>query len=360
MSEFTQIHLLTSYPPANLNRDDLGRPKTAEMGGAQRLRVSSQCLKRTWRMSDTFRESAELEDKFGVRTKTMGKEVYEDLVEAGVDEDDATDWAESIVKEFGKTERSKKDQPLRTLKHKQLVHFTPGEIAEINKLVDLLAEEEREPTDEELELVAEDHRAVDIGMFGRMLADTPKFNTEAAVQVAHALSVHEAAVEDDFFTAVDDLNDGSEDSGAAHMGQKEFGAGLFYLYICVDRKQLVENLQGDEELAGQAIGALLESAATVAPSGMQNSFGSRAYANYALVERGSQQPRSLSVAFLSPVEGENWLDSAIDALNTKRQNFEQVYGNCADAVQDMNAETGQGSLADLVEFVREPQIAQGG
>jgi CRISPR system Cascade subunit CasC len=54
MSRFIQLHLLTAYPPANLNRDDQGSPKTAKMGGYDRLRVSSQCLKRTWRTSDMF------------------------------------------------------------------------------------------------------------------------------------------------------------------------------------------------------------------------------------------------------------------------------------------------------------------
>lgn len=36
MSRFIQFHLLTSYPPSNLNRDDTGRPKTALVGEANR------------------------------------------------------------------------------------------------------------------------------------------------------------------------------------------------------------------------------------------------------------------------------------------------------------------------------------
>jgi CRISPR system Cascade subunit CasC len=46
MSNFLQLHLLTSYPPACLNRDDLNRPKSAIMGGVNRLRISSQSLKK--------------------------------------------------------------------------------------------------------------------------------------------------------------------------------------------------------------------------------------------------------------------------------------------------------------------------
>ncbi len=54
-------------------------------------------------------------------------------------------------------------------------------------------------------------------MFGRMLANKPEFNAEAACQVAHAFGVSETIVEDDFFTAVDDLRQASEDAGAGHL-----------------------------------------------------------------------------------------------------------------------------------------------
>jgi len=84
MSTFVQLHLLTSYPPACLNRDDLNRPKTAVMGGVQRLRVSSQSLKRAWRTSDVFQEA--LSGHIGRRTKKMGLDVYERLKGAGVAE----------------------------------------------------------------------------------------------------------------------------------------------------------------------------------------------------------------------------------------------------------------------------------
>ena len=82
MIRFVQLHLLTSYPPANLNRDDLGRPKTAVMGGETRLRVSSQSLKRAWRTSDLFK--AALADHVGVRTKEMGNEILKALTAKGI------------------------------------------------------------------------------------------------------------------------------------------------------------------------------------------------------------------------------------------------------------------------------------
>ena len=55
---------------------------------------------------------------------------------------------------------------------------------------------------------------MDIALFGRMLASSPKFNVEAACQVAHAIGVSASVIEDDFFTAIDDLKQEADDAGA--------------------------------------------------------------------------------------------------------------------------------------------------
>ena len=198
MTQFIQLHFLTSYPPANLNRDDLGNPKTARLGGVERLRVSSQSLKRAWRTSETFQQ--ELAGSIGTRTKRLGVEVFEALKAKGVAEKKAKDWAEEIAKEYGAL---KKDVPLEI---EQLVHVAPEERKTLDDLVSKLAEKQRGPSKEELASLLHDHTAVDIAMFGRMLASKTEFNGEAAVQVAHAIGVHASAVENDYFTAVDDLN----------------------------------------------------------------------------------------------------------------------------------------------------------
>ena len=88
-------------------------------------------------------------------------------------------------------------------------------------------------------------------MFGRMLADNPDYNREAAVQVAHAITTHKIAVEDDYYVAVDDLKTSAEDAGAGFLGEAGFAAGLFYLYICADTALLKRNLS-DEALAATA------------------------------------------------------------------------------------------------------------
>lgn len=354
MSRFVQLHVLTSYPPSNLNRDDTGRPKTALMGDALRLRISSQSQKRAWRASDIF-ETA-LAGHIGTRTKDMGKRVHDVLIAVGVSDKNAREWARQIVGKFGKLKSDKKTEKDEDLQIEQLAHFSPEEVEAVEQLAQTCATRNAGPTEEELKLLRTPRKAADIAMFGRMLADSPAFNMEAAIQVAHAITVHKSAVEDDYFSAVDDLNNGLTDKGAAHIGERSYGAGLFYLYICIDRALLVDNLGGDKALADKALQAFIHAVTKVSPTGMQNSHASRAYASYVLAEKGDQQPRSLAQAFLKPVkpfEGEDMLEKAVKAIETRRVNFDKVYGACADARYAINAETGEGSLDELIRFTQE-------
>ncbi|HEJ9659852.1 TPA: type I-E CRISPR-associated protein Cas7/Cse4/CasC [Proteus mirabilis] len=344
MSQFIQLHILTSYAPSNLNRDDLGRPKTAIMGGFERLRISSQSLKRHWRTSELF--NIALSGNIGIRTKKFGLQLYDALIEGGVSEKNAKKWVGLIIEQYGKI---KKD----SIETEQLVHISHLEKSLAFDLINLLIKEQREPTKQELESLKTINTSVDIALFGRMLASAPKYNIEAACQVAHAISVHSTVIEDDYFTAVDDLNNGETDTGSAHIGEAGFAAALFYSYICINKTQLIESLDGNEELANKAIQALTEVAIKVSPTGKQNSFASRAYASYVLAEKGSYQPRSLSVAFLKPIDDEDMENAAINALNFRMENFDKVYGTCADSRYQLNAVQGEGSLSGLLQFVAE-------
>lgn len=344
MTTFIQLHLLTAYAPSNLNRDDSGRPKTAKMGGYDRLRVSSQSLKRAWRVSELFSDA--MKGHIGVRTRRIGKDyVYDPMIAAGIDKKSATGSAEKIAGQFGKPRKE------NTLEIEQVVHVSNREIDLIKALVTTLIAEKREPQEEELKLLRKDQRSVDMALFGRMLASTPEFNVEAACQVAHALGVSVVTVEDDFFTAVDDLNNKETDAGSAHMGEQGFASALFYTYICICRDLLLQNLDGDEALTNRAIAALTETAMTVSPTGKQNSFASRAYASYVLAETGTRQPRSLAVAFFQPVRGGDQVQTAIQHLQQQRDNFDRVYGPCAERSYELNAVKGEGSMAELLEFV---------
>lgn len=351
MNRFIQLHLLTSYPPSNLNRDDLGRPKTAIMGGVNRLRISSQSLKRAWRTSEAFQEK--LSNHIGTRTKEMGIQIFESLKEKGIKEKEAKDWAKSIAGIFGKLKGEKKDNPLNDLEIEQLAHFSIEEKKAIDELVVKLVTEKRAPKEDELKLLKKENTSSDIAMFGRMLASAPAFNKEAAVQVAHAITVHKVAVEDDFFTAVDDLNKNDVDAGAGHLGDTEFGAGLFYLYICIDRQLLLENLNNNKELAKQTLSALLEAATTISPTGKQNSFASRARAMYCIAEKGNQQPRSLHAAFLKEIKDTDILNKSIDELKNMKENFTKVYGKCSEGDLSFNVLKGEGSLEAISKFIQE-------
>ncbi|SKA93784.1 CRISPR-associated protein, Cse4 family [Paucidesulfovibrio gracilis DSM 16080] len=371
MSRFIQLHVLTTYPASNLNRDDLGRPKTVKMGGCQRLRVSSQSLKRAWRTSEHI--SGALCDHFGKRTKEVGKYAYfaltngvtfaesmEDIEATGdlptLKQAAAAKIARAVAGVFAKNKAEYKAKAdkfvkkdfLESLETEQMAHLNPVELAAVGELVETCRETGKEPEKDALDLLRGEANAVDVAMFGRMLASRPEYNVEAAVQVAHAMTVHKAVVEDDFFTAVDDLN--RDDPGAGHMGVAEFGAGLFYLYVCVDRDLLLENLGGDENLCNRTLGALARAVYTVSPSGKQNSFASRAVASYCVAEKGDAHARTLAEAFLKPVNGEDMLADALAALETKRESFNAILGEEAESIVCGH---GRQTLKDLCDFIAE-------
>lgn len=342
MTTFIQLHFLTAYPPANLNRDDTGQPKTAQFGGAQRLRVSSQALKRTWRVSPEFRDA--LAGHLASRTQRLGAAIRDHLVGQGVDDARAIAIARDVAGLFGKINPEKDSNPLYTA---QLAFVSPEEHQAALTLADRLAAGEAVDV-EPAAVLREVDGAVDIAMFGRMLAADPTFNREAAVQVAHAITTHRVTVEDDFYTAVDDLKRPAEDTGAGFVGEAGFAAGLFYLYVCIDRDLLIRNLGGNETLARAGIAALIEAAAKVAPRGKQASFASRARASYILAERGDAAPRTLASAFLAPIAGQDIQKSSIDALRQAQEDFARAYGDEGGRIAVMDVPGRLGSLADVI------------
>ncbi len=397
MTDFLQLHFLTFYPPSNLNRDDLGRPKSAIIGGSTRLRISSQALKRAWRTSEKFEKL--FTGLKGERTRRIGREIALSLqINHGVSHDIAQKISRVLASVFGKLDTTPK--PGQELFIKQLAFISPKEKNNLDAFlsktladdslrealvaaadeVDLDVEDEADgngndteddkgrkrkkkqskTTTKLLKAIREEvltvsDTAVDIGMFGRMLADSPKFNREAAVQVAHAVTTHKTTIEDDYYTAVDDLKKPSEDAGAGFLGEAGFGAGVFYLYACINRDLLRQNLGGDDALAGLACAALVEAAATVSPAGKQASFASRARAEYILAERGTDQPRALTAAFLKPVgeaEPDGMMAASIKELTKLRTALAQAYGDGTGPTAEMNIHTGKGTLEDIKAFCR--------
>jgi CRISPR system Cascade subunit CasC len=353
MTQFIQLHALTVYAPSNLNRDDTGRPKTAKFGGAERLRISSQALKRAIRTSANFAER--LKGNLGERTQRLGDVVLKHLQGKGVDDVKAMAIAREVAGAFGKIAKETDPKPQYTA---QLAFVSPEEKAAALGLADKMANggsNSQKPADIAAQLLRRADTAADIAMFGRMLADNPDYNREAAVQVAHAITTHKVEVEDDFYTAVDDLKTRA-DAGAGFIGELGFGSGVFYLYACIARDQLVRNLVGDASLANKAIEAFVEGFATASPSGKQNSFAAHARANYLRVEKGSQQPRSLAAAFFKPVTGEDLLNRSVKCLDGESGFIAQMnsaYGDCFDTDYEMRCLPGEalrGSLSEAIRF----------
>jgi len=335
MTTFLQFHLLTAYPPSNPNRDDQGRPKEAHYGGAPRLRLSSQSIKRAVRMSDTFQQA--LAGSLGERTKRLGEVIRKALAEDGVDAAKAREIAEAVAKVFGKIEPVDKKNP-DLVRSTTLAFISPEERAHALDLARRAAAGEGLPSDKDLAktVLRSAGGAVDIAMFGRMLADNPDFNREAAVQVGHAITTHCAQSEDDFFTAVDDLKTRDEDAGGAHLGEHAFGSGVYYLYACVNTDLLVENLGGDRKLAARGLEALARALATATPKGKQNSHGHHPRAAYLRAEIGSLAPRDLTGAFLKAVKDEDLLDGSIRALVDMNARLTTAYGEPCERKKVLN------------------------
>lgn len=92
-----EIHMIQNHSPSNLNRDDLGAPKTCIFGGVTRARISSQCLKRSIRNPGNPQDVhnrgpgifAEAMGKhIGIRTKLFPWLVKRELEETEIPEDE--------------------------------------------------------------------------------------------------------------------------------------------------------------------------------------------------------------------------------------------------------------------------------
>jgi CRISPR system Cascade subunit CasC len=219
-------------------------------------------------------------------------------------------------------------------------------------------------------VVARPKGTADIALFGRMLTDLNKdkakslpehqrgiatvervqYSSEAACQVAHAISIHKVAIEDDYFTAMEELNMAEDRTGAAMVGTQEFASAVLYHYVCIDRGLLSENLGGDEALVQKTLRALGEACLTVAPNGKQNSFAARSRAHFALVEKGGGQPRSLASAFLKPVSGDDLLAEGVNVLQSTREKLDKIYEDAAPS-RSFDVLASLGSKREVLDFL---------
>lgn len=315
MSLFIEFHLIQNFAPSNLNRDDTGAPKDAIFGGHRRARVSSQCLKKSAR--DWFKSSQIFpEEKLGTRTRHLDRLLIEELQKIGIQN---TDVFNEIVKFALKTKKAKDGDDSAKEKEEEkvlsyLLYLSSPEvdafkalIHEHKELLVTLAEKKKIKPSEVTEALKDAvrnclkrSRAVDIALFGRMLADLPAENQDAACQVAHAISTHKVEREFDYFTAVDDKGDADE-TGAGMIGQIEFNSATFYRYAVIDAAKLVKNLQDDKTLALNGIKAFAQAMARAIPTGKQNTFAAHNPPSFVGVVMRHASPFNLANAFEKPV-----------------------------------------------------------
>ena len=348
MKTIVEIHALQNFAPSNLNRDDTGAPKDAFFGGTRRARVSSQCLKRSIRQhfAGLVEQKILVSDDVAVRTKRVKESITKSLVEKGRDETEAGDKAqlalaamELTVKDDGKSEYllflgQREISNIATIIHEKwdsikVSDVAPAEGKKAGKAKKQAAQSADPELKKALDKVFNGGKAVDVALFGRMLADMPEKNQDAACQVAHAISTHSVEREFDFYTAVDDLKP-EDTAGADMMGTVEFNSACFYRYAVVDWEKLVSNLQDDKELAAKGLRAFLEGFVVAEPTGKQNTFAAHNPPEFVAVSvRRNTAPRNLANAFETAVrvkKDESLTRRSAEELTKKAKSLQAAFG----------------------------------
>jgi CRISPR system Cascade subunit CasC len=335
---FIQIHTLASYPAVLLNRDDAGLAKRLPYGGASRIRVSSQCLKRHWRTVEDEWALREIGAPMAVRSReVVEREIVPKLKGADPDVIEAVRIA-LVKKLFGEKNVDIKSRQALLLGRPEIDYLTllakKAVAADGVKQAEAAIEaaigkgEGKKNLAAMREIAGNLAAGLESALFGRMVTSDPEANTDAAIHVAHAFTVHAEESESDYFTVVDDLrHDDPSESGTAGIFETELTSGLFYGYVVVDVPALVANLGGDRALAGRVVEHLLHLIATVSPGAKKGGTAPYAYAEMMLVETGRAQPRSLAGAFRSAVslKTPDLLHSALSLLGSHLQAMDAAY-----------------------------------
>lgn len=331
-----EIHMLKNYPPTNLNRDDSGAPKTCVFGGTTRGRISSQCLKRSWRTSELFRNEVG-EDNLGIRTRKLPDLVADKLTELGVQ----PDYVEAVkpkITGFGNKD-GKENKEERT---SQVIFFAPQDIDAVAAAVKDILSDCKSKKDVE-KLKAKDLQSavkdanirpvtLDIALFGRMVTSDAFRDVDASMQVAHAISTNKITTESDYFTAMDDLMNGTEtsDKGAAMVGDIDFNASCYYIYAAIDTDILMQNLSFTDSadvIIKKTVPALIRAMAFTNPSGKQNSFAGHVLPSAVLVECKNQKvPTSLVNAYVKPVGTADPVEESVKRLADEADMVSRNYG----------------------------------
>mgnify|MGYP000968190509 CR=1 FL=1 len=359
-----ELHILQNFAPSCLNRDDTNTPKSCFFGGVPRARISSQCFKRAIRLH--MRDALSIPT--GVRTRQLAG-IPQVLVAQGFSLDDAVGRTKQALTAAGVGLDADRTLVGLYLAADEVERLAAAIVTDWDALV---PPEEAEGAAEapkargrgkgaksgvEAPAVVEAFKnlgnkigSADIALYGRMMAETTNMNVDAACQVAQAISTHRVDNEEDFFTAVDDLQP-AEDTGAGMMGHQEFNSACFYRYALVETSQLVSNLNGDTELARRTISAFVRASIEARPSAKQNSHAAQNPPSFVQVVVGADLPMSLANAFETPVAtgyGASLVQGSIDALTSYQQALRTAYDNIDHGDTYAFQVGGEGSQAALL------------
>ncbi len=300
---FIDVHAIQAVPPSNINRDDTGSPKTAQYGGVTRSRVSSQSWKKA--MRDYFKENGNLKN-VGVRSLNVVHYVATKIMEKdeSISYEEAMKKAESVFNSANVKTTKGKVKALFFLSSKQAENLAQAAI-EGNK------------NKKELQEIFNAEPAIDIALFGRMVADDAAINEDASSQVAHAISTHAIQTEFDFFTATDDLSQ-EDHAGAGMLGTVEFNSSTLYRYANINLHEFSKQLKNDSEAVSSAVQLFVEAFMNSMPTGKVNTFANQTLPQAVLVVGRSDRPVNLVTAFEQPVVSRSgYVSKSIEKLESE-------------------------------------------
>ncbi|NMD38102.1 MAG: type I-E CRISPR-associated protein Cas7/Cse4/CasC, partial [Christensenellaceae bacterium] len=165
-----------------------------------------------------------------------------------------------------------------------------------------------------LQEILRENPAIDIALFGRMVADDPSLNEDASCQVAHAISTHAIQNEFDFFTAIDDLSP-EDNAGAGMLGTVEFNSSTLYRYANIAVHEFLKQLNNDKILTANAIKLFIEAFSNSLPTGKVNTFANQTLPQLLLITLRSDRPVNLVSAFEKPIKSsDGYLNESIKKL----------------------------------------------
>lgn len=368
MSRYIDVHALHTLPPSNINRDDTGAPKTATFGGVIRQRVSSQAWKRAIRRDFPDHLDA---DKLGIRTKRVADRVIARVLELApsmgpeqAKEAVTAAFASAGIKLTDPKAKKGQEASAHGPETGYLLFLSTHQIQRLAEAI--VAADGQKLAKKDVAAILDTDHSVDIALFGRMVAEAPDYNVDAAVQVAHAMGVHASEPEFDYFTAVDDAVAEAEETGAGMIGTVEMMSSTLYRYATVNMDGLTRNL-GDDTAAVEAAVAFVRGFVLSMPTGKQNTFANRTLPDVVVVTVRDDRPVSYVNAFETPVETGQTHGRRYDAARRMAQeaaSIEAAYGmtpvrslvlavgKLAEAVAGMGEPVGQEEmLAQLREVL---------